>query len=111
VLPKRSAGFQTCCIADIHVGSSSNCTPFALCRFGNLRYGRLGSLRYPLGQHARAEAPTASIPRARVKRKPVLFHLGLSQALISRVYDLQGLQNIWELLARSCLSFLNTSYQ
>jgi hypothetical protein len=56
VLPKRSAGFQTCCIADIHVGTPWNLSAFPLRRFGNLRYGRLGSLRYTVGQHARESA-------------------------------------------------------
>src|SRR4051812_45571535 len=41
---RRSAGFQTCCIADFQIGM-----PFAkplACRFRNLRHSRLGSLRY-----------------------------------------------------------------
>ena len=48
--PGRSAGFQTCSIADFQVGRAWK---FAACRgclalrrFGNLRYSRLGSLRY-----------------------------------------------------------------
>jgi hypothetical protein len=49
VWPNRSAGFQTCCIADIHVGKPRNLSPFTRRRFGNPRYGRLGSLRYLVG--------------------------------------------------------------
>jgi hypothetical protein len=40
----RSAGFQTCCVADFPVGGTSGgCTGSG---FGNPRYSRLGSLRY-----------------------------------------------------------------
>jgi hypothetical protein len=38
------AGFQACCIADFQVGSTPDVSERR--RFGNLRYGRLGSLRY-----------------------------------------------------------------
>jgi hypothetical protein len=40
----RSAGFQTCCIADFQIGWAFDCR--APGRFGNRRYSRLGSLRY-----------------------------------------------------------------
>jgi hypothetical protein len=40
----RSAGFQTCCVADFPVGGTSgSCASSGL---GNPRYSRLGSLRY-----------------------------------------------------------------
>ena len=55
VLPKRSAGFETCGIADIRVGRPWNCSAFARRRFGNLRHGRLGS-PMPLGFASR-QAP------------------------------------------------------
>jgi hypothetical protein len=41
---RRSAGFQTCRIADFQIGRVS---PWrGVCGFGNPRYSRLGSLRY-----------------------------------------------------------------
>jgi len=41
---QRSAGFQTCRIADFQIGRASK--QRGGCGFGNPRYGRLGSLRY-----------------------------------------------------------------
>jgi hypothetical protein len=40
----RSAGFQTCCVADFQVGGTSG--SHGRSGFGNPRYSRLGSLRY-----------------------------------------------------------------
>src|SRR5437588_10396478 len=46
----RSAGFQTCRIADFQVGTAWNSTAglilTAIRRFGNPRYSRFGNLRY-----------------------------------------------------------------
>src|SRR5437588_12913857 len=48
----RSAGFQTCRIADFQVGMAWNSTAglilTAIRRFGNPRYSRFGNLRYAL---------------------------------------------------------------
>ena len=48
--PPRSAGFQTCCIADFQIGGASELQARAASTtasgFGNPRYSRLGSLRY-----------------------------------------------------------------
>ena len=41
---RRSAGFQTCCIADFQIGRVSQWR--GVRGFGNPRYSRLGSLRY-----------------------------------------------------------------
>lgn len=43
---RRSAGFQTCCDADFQIGRARNV--FWPRRFENLRYSRLGGLRYQL---------------------------------------------------------------
>ena len=41
---QRTAGFQTCCLADFQIGRASNGR--GVRGFGNPRYSRLGSLRY-----------------------------------------------------------------
>jgi hypothetical protein len=48
--PERSAGFQTCCVADFQVGAALTAQTRSerrgVCRLEALRYNRFGNLRY-----------------------------------------------------------------
>ncbi len=69
----RSAGFQTCCIADFQIGRGRAFRARATSRgvagdrtargFGNPRYSRLGSLRYTGGAGRRCAASPHHFPR------------------------------------------------
>ena len=59
-----SAGFQTCCVADFQIGRASKMR--GVRRFRNLRYGRLGRLRYQIGspimRTSGCETPSKTAP-------------------------------------------------
>jgi hypothetical protein len=56
---QRSAGFQTCRVADFQIGRVSRWRK--VCGLGNPRYSRLGSLRYKFSNEISGLAPAFSV--------------------------------------------------